>query len=29
MNIELPALPYRVHALEPFLWAATLATHLG
>ena len=29
MNIELPALPYRVHALEPFVSAATLATHHG
>jgi Fe-Mn family superoxide dismutase len=27
MNIELPALPYRVHALEPFISAATLAKH--
>jgi Fe-Mn family superoxide dismutase len=27
MKIELPALPYRLHALEPFICAATLTKH--
>jgi Fe-Mn family superoxide dismutase len=29
VKIELPDLPYRLHALEPFLSAATLAVHHG
>jgi Fe-Mn family superoxide dismutase len=29
MKIELPPLPYRLHALEPFISATTLATHHG
>ena len=29
MKIELPALPWRAHALEPFISAATLAAHHG
>ena len=29
MKIELPTLPYRVHALEPFISAKTLDTHHG
>lgn len=29
MKIQLPELPYRLHALEPFISATTLATHHG
>lgn len=29
VKLALPALPYRLHALEPFISAATLATHHG
>ena len=29
MKIELPELPYRLHALEPYISATTLATHHG